>query len=973
MAQILLAMKKTLLLLVCLLWSTVLAAQVSLVSGGKYRLVCQNEIGNIVLGSNHGSTAWVYNDVTNYTAANYPADAWWIITEGENGGYTIKNDYSGQYMQYYPERIEGIAKGIVMSNTSTGMDVEWIIEELGNNVFTLRSVYNSTNYMNLRTDGSHLLGTFEGSNRTANEIFMFYNESGQQVTDVTEPEGGNGGGTVTPDPDSGSTPLSSLVVVSDPEATNVRGYSIKNLVSGNYAYYTYGNYDRVQQVSDATDTNQWMLVNAGEMSDGVLPVKLWNIEAQMYISDVERYSYTTFKNYATTWYLSYQTDPTSGASGIAISKSAIPYTNKKTFWNNYNGEGKVIGLWSLDESSLWSFETNKGSGTIKPTGAFSNYVDSLCINGKTLVYDNLHEQYMYSLPTALQNGGSFEANFTFRPKNSTANYTFRIDDLTPTTDNTLTLTNPDGTTSHSITLLNNGTEVTTAALAFTFLPIVEIQVSNYCNGTTYTEGLIAVHDGDNLQLHSDSVYHAKFRWRGATAQNKNKKAYAVKIIDANGESLDAKFLDLRNDNNWILDAMAVDPACMRNRVSTDLWNDFASKPYYSASEKKARTGTRGKFVEVIQNGSYHGIYCMTEKLDRKQMKLKKFSPAATPTEQDTLHGLLYKTSQWSYEVLMGVDTSEKGYYGYEPHPGIAPKEFSNYSEEWASHEMKYPDFEDGETIDWGPMWNAVNFVATSTDRQFESDFELYFNQKTVNDYYLFLELLLATDNHGKNLYWGVYDKQDPLFGSKLELAVWDLDGVFGRNYYGSSSYTSAGTPDFMQFLWDHEHAPTYLFTRLLASDYLNTATLLPMRYAELRGTHFSETALIKRFTDYANLFAASGADTREEGRWSEYHQDIQGDVAYTTQWISERIATLDDIYNYKPVESGIDHYVGETPVAVKGGNGSISLFSAQNKTVNVYSVNGQKLRQVQLGKGIVTIDGLPSGIYLMEGKKVLVK
>ncbi len=49
-----------------------------------------------------------------------------------------------------------------------------------------------------------------------------------------------------------------------------------------------------------------------------------------------------------------------------------------------------------------------------------------------------------------------------------------------------------------------------------------------------------------------------------------------------------------NDNNWILDAMYNDDVCMRNRVSTDLWNDIATQPYHRRKgwEKKAKTGTR---------------------------------------------------------------------------------------------------------------------------------------------------------------------------------------------------------------------------------------------------------------------------------------------------------------------------------------------------------------------------------------------
>ncbi|MBQ5370291.1 MAG: CotH kinase family protein, partial [Bacteroidaceae bacterium] len=143
------------------------------------------------------------------------------------------------------------------------------------------------------------------------------------------------------------------------------------------------------------------------------------------------------------------------------------------------------------------------------------------------------------------------------------------------------------------------------------MPIVEVTY-NYCNGTYYNSGTIRVTDPNTAGY--DSTYIAAYKYRGATAQNYDKKSYAIKLRDEKGESVDREFFGLRDDNNWILDAMAIDKACMRNRVSTDLWNDFATYPYHRREgwEKKARQGTRGEFVEVFLNGTYHGLYCMTE-------------------------------------------------------------------------------------------------------------------------------------------------------------------------------------------------------------------------------------------------------------------------------------------------------------------------------------------------------------------------
>ena len=73
-----------------------------------------------------------------------------------------------------------------------------------------------------------------------------------------------------------------------------------------------------------------------------------------------------------------------------------------------------------------------------------------------------------------------------------------------------------------------------------------------------------------------------------------------------------------------MDAGQADLFRLRNRIATELWNDIASKPYYADQETDVLTGVRGQVVEVYLNNEYRGIYCLTECMDRKQLKIKKF-------------------------------------------------------------------------------------------------------------------------------------------------------------------------------------------------------------------------------------------------------------------------------------------------------------------------------------------------------------
>lgn len=568
-----------------------------------------------------------------------------------------------------------------------------------------------------------------------------------------------------------------------------------------------------------------------------------------------------------------------------------PYFNMRTSAHMLGGYGEVDG----DNGKFAFYEkSDGGTETPEPTGKITDYYTSASINGKGLTYDSANEAYYYTLPEALRQGGDFEAAITATwNAGYETGYELRLNGQAPdATTGNITLSSPTCQTSYTLGVYTtDGILKASAPLNFTFLPIVEINTGGNGIGLNYgAAGTIRVAEADAAR--PDTVITAKYKIRGASSSGYPKKSYAIKLYDASGSSFDYSFFGLRSDNNWILDAMYIDDACMRNRVATDLWNDFSVRPYYAAKEKKALTGTRGHFVEVFMDGTYHGLYCMTEKLDRKQLKLKKYQ-AADPTvagSTSKVRGLLYKTSSWDYAVHMGHNSGNKYY------PGTSPSGYSNTlgHETWYSYELKYPDYAE-EAVEFGPMYNAVNFVCTSSQTDFESGVKSYFDFATTRDYYLFIDLLMATDNHGKNMFYYVYDhSKSDLVG----MVPWDLDGTFGINWAGSTGYTSDATQDLDTFLWEHEHGQMGLYDKLALSTTLSWDNYLAARYATLRRSQFQPAALAQRFATYASLFADSHADVREQNKWGRYHATIQTSATYAQKWVQERVAALDQKYDY---------------------------------------------------------------------------
>lgn len=159
---------------------------------------------------------------------------------------------------------------------------------------------------------------------------------------------------------------------------------------------------------------------------------------------------------------------------------------------------------------------------------------------------------------------------------------------------------------------------------------------------------------------------------------------------------------------------------------------------------------------------------------------EKFVPASlSTTGENEVHGVLYKSNQWTYEVFMGHESNDDNDNKQVIYPHKKVSDYKNIlgQETWCEYEFKYPDYED-EAVEWRPLHDAANMVATSFILNIDS-VKSRFDYPMLRDYYLFIDLLLATDNHGKNLFWYAYDIQGPE-GDKLSLAPWDWTAPLDR-------------------------------------------------------------------------------------------------------------------------------------------------------------------------------------------------
>jgi len=358
--------------------------------------------------------------------------------------------------------------------------------------------------------------------------------------------------------------------------------------------------------------------------------------------------------------------------------------------------------------------------------------------------------------------------------------------------------------------------------------------------------------------------YAGIEWRGSGALRYVKKAYGFKLRDkATEESVDAELLGLRDDNNWILDAMWLDKARMRNRVLFDVWNEF-NELYYkkTGQEAKANSGTHGHLVEVFLDGKYHGMYVLSDKLDRKQLKLKKEG------------GYLYKVTGWSDECLLRAINSP----------------YNNNSLVWNEVEMDYPD-EIGK-VEFKYYDNLIRFITETSAEEFSARFEEVIDINNMVDHFIYTNLFFGYDNIGRNTFWGIYNVNE---STKMIPLIWDLDGTLGRTWDRHEENPNDGF-----LIYNRHNGKSYrIYKRIMNDNPADIKSKIKARWAEIKNGAVSPDNMNSKLDYYGNQQVNSGASEREISRWrysAEYdYSDVMGEVTYIKNWYAKRWAKMDQL------------------------------------------------------------------------------
>lgn len=475
-------------------------------------------------------------------------------------------------------------------------------------------------------------------------------------------------------------------------------------------------------------------------------------------------------------------------------------------------------------------------------------------------------------------------------------------------------------------VVNNGSN--DFQLFFTQLPLLKIQSSTNISPGQKIPAEFLYADRDQILIATIGI-----SFRGNMSQSFPKKSYDLEFWEdpATEISIDVQFGNLRSDDDWVLDGLYNEPLRLRSQVSSQLWLDL-HQPYYAAQEPNARSGAGGFFVELFLNGRYTGVYLLSEQIDRKLLKVKKFN--------GNIRGELYK----------GKESDQATIFTGLPN-------FDNTSRFWGGFQIKYP--KEADTTDWQNLYSFVDFVLNSSDSDFNGVWDK-FNYQNYLDYFIFLNLTRAADNTGKNIYIAKYDSASPYF-----YVPWDLDGTFGLRWDGT--YMNI-TDDILT---------NGFMNRVIATNVGNYTADVNARWAELRQSILNTDYVIDRFQYSYNLLKSNNVYAREALIFPNYPFD-QESFDYIETWIQERMDFLDIYFSYDPVsvqeinKSILRVY--PNPVsdelwlskAAEYVNSGYQFFDIQGKLVKEGIFNGKSIpvSEIQPGFYILKIDNFTQKIVV---------
>lgn len=460
--------------------------------------------------------------------------------------------------------------------------------------------------------------------------------------------------------------------------------------------------------------------------------------------------------------------------------------------------------------------------------------------------------------------------------------------------------------------------------------------------------------------------------RGESSQMFPMKSYSIELRKASGSSQDLPMLGMPKESDWVLYAPYTDKTLMRNFLA------------YTMSRELGNWAANCRFVEVMLNGNYIGIYVFMERIKRNSGRVNITKMAKTDISGDALTG----------GYIFALDKEPDGWFSSYP----APNATNNSTRQFTYTTPKVADIVPEQKAYIKSFVDS--FEAALNGPQYQDPQKGVRNFADITsfiDYFIVNEVSRNVDGYRLSSYF--YKDRNSINRKIIAGPVWDYDLAFrNANYCNGSdvfgwayqfNYVCPGDgAGLIPFWWNRFMTDTAFVSELRC------------RWKAKRQTSLS-LSRVNKLIDSVNTLV-SEAQQRHFTRWPVLGQYIwpnpnpiptsyTGEISQLKAWISSRLDWIDN--NLPNAGACADWPTGKPGTMIVSaypnpfsGSGQLIIQSKENQTVQMQSVDisGRSIavRKIDLRTGNNTVSlqaqSWPSGVYFIrimndKGEKVLEK
>lgn len=360
--------------------------------------------------------------------------------------------------------------------------------------------------------------------------------------------------------------------------------------------------------------------------------------------------------------------------------------------------------------------------------------------------------------------------------------------------------------------------------------------------------------------------------RGSSSNDlSDKKPYGVETRDAAGEDLDFPLLGMPEESDWVFMAPFNDKSLIRDALTLELARRIM--PWASQT----------RFVELILNGEYQGIYIVVEKIKRDKNRVDISKLTENDIAGDELTG--------GYIVKLDKSTGTPSAGWSSPY---------NYPYN-AYYQIDYPKIDDikPEQADYIRNW-MTDFEAVMAGNDYadpDHGFAQYLDVESFVDFAIINEITKNVDGYRLSTYlYKDKDSKDPRLHAG---PVWDFNIALGNaNYCGGDLYYGWAIDFNDQCPADGWQIP-FWWNRMW--DAPSFREKVKNRWFELRASTFSDAAIHGLVDSLLNV--VDEAQVRNFQQWPVLDHWLwpnayccgtyQQQTNYLDTWLDNRIAWLD--------------------------------------------------------------------------------